>query len=409
MVERDQAAGPGRPAAEGFRHAERAVAAIGTTLDARTTAAELAAFLTEELCESATVELVSPDEQLTEPGDFLRRAATAGRHDLLERLEKIQRPEDVRVRALDAGHPIAACFTPPSGAGLAALAVPLPARGRTYGVVLALRTGRPFDDDETATVQHTARLAAAHLRHAHEYQEVNARVWDLQQVLLADPGRPHPNVELATRYLPVGRSALVGGDWCETVRLHFGRTLLVIGDVMGHGLDAAVDMNAYRTLLRYVAATDLPPHRILRRVDATMCEERGRRPATCLLALLDPARETVAFASAGHLPPVVFHRDGTAELVPAPVGPPLGTGFGAYEVAAVPVAADDTLVLFTDGLVERRGEDIDTSLARLATLRVRPGQPVSRLLDEILGRLGAHQADDDVAALAARIRHRGSP
>ncbi|MEG3627683.1 PP2C family protein-serine/threonine phosphatase [Streptomyces poriticola] len=394
-----------RAAAHRAGHAERAVAAIGTSLDARRTAAELAGFLTESLCEAAGVDLLAPHPKGGAPQDRLRRAAEAGRRDLLETLEKVPR-EDVSVRALDAGHPLTDSLSPGEGARLTALSVPLLAWDRAYGVLLALRTERPFDDGETAAIHFTARLAAAHLRHAEEYTEVSRRVWNLQQVLLADPGRPHPNVDLATRYLPAGSGTVVGGDWCETVRLHFGRTLLVIGDVMGHGLDAAVDMNAYRSMLRYVAGTDLPPHRILRRMDTSMSEESGRRPATCLLALLDPARGVATFASAGHLPPAVFHHDGSAELVRLPVGPPLGTGLGSYETATQPLAPEDTLVLFTDGLVERRDEDIDASLARLAGLRLQPGQEVSGLLDDILAHLDAEQADDDVAAIAARLRHR---
>ncbi|MDF3301518.1 PP2C family protein-serine/threonine phosphatase [Streptomyces tropicalis] len=404
VVEGDQVSWPGSAAAGPLGRAARAAAAIGTTLDAHRTADELARFLVDEGCDAASVDLADPHEHPRDPGRRLRPAATAGRDDLLGGLEKILR-EDVRLRALDAGRAVTVS-APGDDAGPTALAVPLHARGQALGVLVAVRAGRPFDDGEAAAVHHAAALAAAHLRHAREHREVSDHVWALQQVLLADPGRPHPNVDLATRYLPAGRGALVGGDWCETVRLHFGRTLLVIGDVMGHGLDAAVDMNAYRSMLRFVASTDLPPHRILRQVDATMSEESGRRPATCLLALLDPARGTAAFAGAGHLPPAVFHRGGTGRLIELPVGPPLGTGLGAYEVTRMPLAPDDTLVLFTDGLVERRGEDIDVSLARLADLRLGPGQDVSALLDDILARLGAEHADDDVAVLAARLRNR---
>jgi serine phosphatase RsbU (regulator of sigma subunit) len=235
---------------------------------------------------------------------------------------------------------------------------------------------------------------------------VRSAVLDLQRALLAEPGRPHPNLDLATRYLPAGGSTLVGGDWFETVRLHFGRTLLVVGDVMGHGLDAAVDMNAYRSMLRYVASTDLPPHRVLRRLDAAVAEDGIRRPATCLLVQVDPARGMASLASAGHLPPVVFAEDGTGELLHLPVGPPLGTGVGGYEQATRALAPDDTLVMFTDGLVERREEDIDASLARLAGLWVPRGANVDELLDEVLVKLDARHAEDDVAVLAARIRQR---
>jgi serine phosphatase RsbU (regulator of sigma subunit) len=228
---------------------------------------------------------------------------------------------------------------------------------------------------------------------------------NLQRTLLTDPGQPHPNLELATRYLPAGNGALVGGDWFETVRLHYGRTLLVVGDVMGHGLDAAVDMNAYRSTLRYVASTDLPPHRLLRQMDAVITDEGSRRPATCLLARIDPAQGVVALASAGHLPPVVFSEDGVGELVSVPVGPPLGTGLGGYDLSTRRLAAGETLLMFTDGLVERRGEDIEHSLARLTGLHPSPGATIHVLLDEVLDRLDARHAEDDVAALAVRASH----
>ncbi|MGW1863646.1 PP2C family protein-serine/threonine phosphatase [Streptomyces collinus] len=199
---------------------------------------------------------------------------------------------------------------------------------------------------------------------------------------------------------------LVGGDWCETVRLHFGRTLLVVGDVMGHGLEAAVDMSAYRSALRYIASADLPPHRVLRQLDDIAATEGGRRPATCLLARADPGRGRLTLSSAGHLPPLLIEQDGRAALLGVPVGPPLGTGFGGYESATHELAPGQTLVLFTDGLVERRGEDIDSSLARLAALRFTPGDGVDHILDTILARLDVRHAEDDVAVLAARPQPR---
>jgi serine phosphatase RsbU (regulator of sigma subunit) len=286
------------------------------------------------------------------------------------------------------------------------MTVPLVARDRRYGVLLAVRQGPPFTERDTAVADYAARLAAVHLGHAQRYKALRGTVFRLQRALLTEPGRPHPNLDLATRYLPAGGGVLVGGDWFETVRLHYGRTLLVMGDVMGHGLDAAVDMNAYRSMLRYVASTDLPPHRVLRRLDAAVAEEGTRRPATCVLAQVDPARGVASLASAGHLPPAVFGGDGTGELLGVPVGPPLGTGLGGYELATRALVPEDTLLLFTDGLVERRKEDIDVSLARLAGLRLRPGASVEELLAEVLARLDAVHAEDDVAVLAARIRRR---
>ncbi|MET7455726.1 PP2C family protein-serine/threonine phosphatase [Streptomyces sp. NPDC005574] len=401
----DRGPGPTGPA-DPFALAGRAVGAIGSTLDDRRTAVECARFLVGELCEAAAVDLFPQDEvRRAEHGGPLRPAAAEGRHDLLASLHGVPRA-DVLVRALDAGRPITASLAARAGGVVAALSVPLLARGRVYGAVLAVRTDRAFADDEAAAVHYVARLTAAHLHHALDHHRLHGAAQHLQQALLAEPGRPHPNVDMATRYLPAGSGALVGGDWFEAVRLHYGRTLLVIGDVMGHGLDAAVDMNAYRSMLRYVASTDLPPHRILSRMDTVMSEEHNRRPATCLLALLDPSRGTVALAGAGHLPPALFHPDGTGALVDLPVGPPLGTGLAEYDMTTLTVRPDDTLVMFTDGLVERRGEDIDTSLDRLARLQLSSGQGVTGVLDEILLRLDAGAADDDVAVVTARLRGR---
>ncbi|MFJ3232040.1 PP2C family protein-serine/threonine phosphatase [Streptomyces sp. NPDC086787] len=290
-----------------------------------------------------------------------------------------------------------------------AIGVPLSSREIHYGVLVCARDGPPFVRFEAELLAVLAERAASHVRHAREYERVNRTAGDLQRALIAEPGRPHPNLEVGVRYLPVGGRALVGGDWCETVRLHFGRTLLVVGDVMGHGLEAAVDMNAYRSSLRYIASADLPPHRVLRQMDHIASGEADRRPATCLIARVDPARSQLTLASAGHLPPALVTRDGDTSLVSAPVGPPLGTGFGGYQCATHTLGADETLVLFTDGLVEHRGEDIDRSLGRLAGLGFAPGATVSEILETIVTRLDARNAEDDVAVLAARSRLRHGP
>ncbi|WP_371619053.1 PP2C family protein-serine/threonine phosphatase [Streptomyces sp. NBC_00454] len=175
---------------------------------------------------------------------------------------------------------------------------------------------------------------------------------------------------------------------------------------MGHGLDAAVDMNAYRAALREFASTDLAPHRVLRQMDALSASDEARRPATCLLVRVDPARGTAVYASAGHLPPAVFIGDGAGELLDVPVGPPLGTGVGGYEALARPISSEQTLLLYTDGLVERRGEDIDTSLARLTALHMSGDARLVDVVDAVCDGLDAQHAEDDVAVVAARLRPR---
>ncbi|MET9673173.1 SpoIIE family protein phosphatase [Streptomyces sp. NPDC006482] len=430
MAERDEAL------LARVRAMEQAIGEIGTTLDETNTCRELAGFLVRRLGGSATVDL------FTEPGTPARRAATArtatephrpgpgseaptrdapgGPDSVAPAARAPETPGSSEAPGSEApgseapgseapGSEAPSPEAPGSDTPVRTLTAEL-AVGRDekpLGTVTVTRTGgASFTDHEAAILHHAARLAARHIRHARRLAVTEDTALHLQRALVAEPGRPHPNLEIAGGYLPAGHHTLVGGDWFETVRLHFGRTLLVVGDVMGHGLDAAVDMNAYRTVLREVAATDLPPHRVLRHLDSVVAGDDARRPATCLLVRVDPARGTATFASAGHLPPAVFGADGSAELVDLPVGPPLGTGVGGYEPVTRPLTPAETLLLFTDGLVERRGEDIDVSLARLAALRLPPDPGPEQVVDEVLHRLGAHQAEDDVAVLAARVRAR---
>ncbi|TXS52173.1 PP2C family protein-serine/threonine phosphatase [Streptomyces sp. t39] len=393
-----------------LRAAERALDAIGTTLDERQLCEELAGFLCPGLCDAAAVDVLPGDdatgtgaaaEAATATGtrapglpgaaQALARATAQGRTELLD----AEGARPAHGRLLDGRAPTV-------------LRVPMIAHGRVHGVLVAARAGKAFTGDETETLRYAAHLTALLIGHARSHAAARGTALNLQRALLAEPGRPHPNLEIATRYLPSGRSNLVGGDWFETVRLHYGRTLLVVGDVMGHGLDAAVDMNAYRSALRYVASADLPPHRVLRHLDATVSAMADRRPATCLLVRVDPARGTATFAGAGHLPPVLFTADGEAELVPVPVGPPLGTGAGGYEPLTRALTGTETLLLFTDGLVERRNEDIDVSLARVTGRWAVPGIGAEELVDAVLARCDAEHAEDDVAVLAARVRRRAA-
>ncbi|MER8001316.1 GAF domain-containing SpoIIE family protein phosphatase [Streptomyces sp. NPDC095613] len=395
-----------------LRLMERAPELIGTTLDRVTTAQELAQFLCPGLCDAVAVDLLPDDAPAHRPppAALLERVAQAGKPDLVDACGPAgdragQQADTAWARAPAEGR-AATVPTAADGAPPTALRVPLLAHGRVHGALLAVRESERFTDDETAAMAFVARLAAVHLGHAGRHSAVRDTAQNLQRALLAEPGRPHPNLELATRYLPAGGGALVGGDWCESVRLHYGRTLLVVGDVMGHGLDAAVDMSAYRSALRYIASTDLPPHRVLRQVDAAVAESDTRRPATCLLVRMDPVRGKASVAAAGHLPPVVFSGDGTTRVLPVSVGPPLGTGLGGYELTTHTITPAETLLMFTDGLVERRDEDIDVSLRRLAAHRLPPGAPVEDVLDRILGLVDHHRAEDDVALLVARIRPR---
>ncbi|MEV4557820.1 SpoIIE family protein phosphatase [Kitasatospora sp. NPDC049285] len=417
-----------------FAVLDAAAEQIGTTLDPDATCAELAAFAVADVADLAVVDVLPLDapEHSTAARPRLRRAAV----DCAEPLRALLpadltggrvrfRAGSVAYRALTSEQPVTAA--PSSAEELSAaapdealhavlrtvradslVALPLRARGRLIGVLTLARahgSALGFTDADTELLAELAGRAALALDHARRYARSQNIALELQRALLAEPGSPHPNLELSSRYLPSGTTSVVGGDWYETVRLPFGRTLLAMGDVMGHGVEAAVDMSNYRSILRYVAAMDLPPHRILRQLDTLIADEADARPATCVLALADPARARWTLASAGHLPPALLTAE-ASELLDVPTGPPLGTGVGGYEQTVVELRADHVLLLYTDGLVERRGEDIDVSLARLAALRLPVTSPLDALLDATLTALTPHAAEDDIALLAARVRHR---
>ncbi|MFC5218264.1 PP2C family protein-serine/threonine phosphatase [Streptomyces coerulescens] len=373
-----------------------ALAGIGTTLDEGVTCAELTREAVRQVGGAAAVLRVDGE-------GAARYEAVRGDPALLPGV-----PWALAAARETSGPEKARSLIPYSSAGRArpALCVSLTTGEHPYGGLVCAREREAFTEEEAVFLSLLAERAASHIRHAREHERVSGMVGNLQRALLAEPGRPHPNLDVAIRYLPVGQSALVGGDWCETVRLHFGRTLLVVGDVMGHGLEAAVDMTAYRSSLRYIASADLPPHRVLRRLDDSASAEPDRRPATCLIARVDPNRGQVTLASAGHLPPAVIDGQGRISLLPVPVGPPLGTGLGGYEPATYQLDPTQTLVLFTDGLVEHRDEDIDHSLDRLAGVAVAATAGVEDVIDTVLARLDARHAEDDVAVLAAQLHDR---
>ncbi|MEU8925670.1 SpoIIE family protein phosphatase [Kitasatospora sp. NPDC048545] len=405
---------------------------IGTTLDIATTCTELADFAVPGIADLAVVDVLPPEAEPARAGRGaprrLHRAAvravpslTAALADLARPGESIRHREDsAAARSFTGG---IAVLTEPGAedacpAGTASLLVlPLAARGDLVGLLTLGRTAAtpPFTSDEAALFGDLAARAATGIDNARRYTRSQGIALELQRALLSEPGNPHQNLALASRYLPSGSSSVVGGDWYETVRLPFGRTLLAMGDVMGHGVEAAVDMSHYRSALRDIAGMDLPPHRILRQLDTVISADDSARPATCLLALADPGRGRWTLSSAGHLPPALITPDQPTELLRLPTGPPLGTGLGGYEQTGHPLVPGQTLLLYTDGLVERRGEDIDTSLDRLAALRLPAAGDLDDLLDAVLHSLvpppsptaaTSPAAEDDIALLAARAKPR---
>lgn len=245
-------------------------------------------------------------------------------------------------------------------------------------------------------------LAAARLREAERRQREAAVT--LQRSLLPQKLDQPADLRVAATYQPGGAEAAVGGDWYDVIAIDGGRTALVIGDVMGRGLRAAAVMGQLRTAVRAYARLDLPPHEVMRLLDGLAMEIDANQIATCTYAVWDPQRRTLSYASAGHLPMLLRCPDGTILRSEEQNGPPLGTGDGLHVSHTLRLLPGTTGVLYTDGLVERRDEDIDQGLDLLArTLTGAIGAPeviCARLL-RAMGVTSEH--DDDVAVLAFHL------
>ncbi|MEV2211586.1 SpoIIE family protein phosphatase [Streptomyces sp. NPDC050997] len=409
---------------------DTAATRIGTTLDIEATCTELADFLAPSLADLAAVGIVEEWFNGTPPPApgmlRLRKMALSAPQEMKGKLRGLGGPGEyldlprgsVTRRCMDSGRPWLGNLASDElfqkvtvdpervrvfrAAGVhSLLLVPLPT---TVGIVILGRAGAsaPFSEDDVLTAQGLAGRAAVAIDSARAYTYEHTMALELQRALLSEPGSPHAGVELATRYLPSGRSALVGGDWYDSIALPGGRTLLVMGDVMGHGFQAAVAMSQYRSLLRTVAASGMPVDEILGEADRRVAHIGLDRVATCLLVLMDPQAGTCTAASAGHLPPVVVGPGGTPEVLWLPAGPPIGTELGDYESITVRMEPGAALLLYTDGLVEERGTDIDVSVRAFTKLRLSPDGPLEDMLNTLLARLTNGVREDDVALLAAR-------
>jgi serine phosphatase RsbU (regulator of sigma subunit) len=214
-------------------------------------------------------------------------------------------------------------------------------------------------------------------------------------------------IDLAVRYRPVGEGHLVGGDWYDTLLLPSGDVLLVVGDVAGHGIDAVTGMVAARNSLRGLAITGAGPAELLRMLNGVMCHLTSGVVGTVVCGLYSPGTRVLRWARAGHLPPVLMHdgNPGTARTLPLPAGVLLGMDPDAgYEEATQPMEPGDTLLLFTDGLIERRGESIEDVLTEfIAALGPRTGEPTaSARADRVLA-TAVSDTGDDACLVVVRI------
>jgi serine phosphatase RsbU (regulator of sigma subunit) len=246
-----------------------------------------------------------------------------------------------------------------------------------------------------------ANLGQALLREAEQRSAVDL----LQRSLMPKRLPAFPGVQLAARSIPGTSGLHVGGDWHDVIALPSGELGLVVGDVMGHDLAAATVMGQLRNTLRAYALEDASPAGVLSRVNRAADLLDLADMATCLYAVFDPCSRKVRWCSAGHLPPLVTPAERPGRLFRVDPGPPLGTTCTAeYEDHEFELQPGETLVLYTDGLVERRGATIDAGLSRLETVRAEPAD-ADAVCDRLLATLHSHggRRDDDVTLLVLHL------
>ncbi|MER6278680.1 SpoIIE family protein phosphatase [Streptomyces sp900105245] len=291
--------------------------------------------------------------------------------------------------------------------GRSLLIVPLKARNVVLGfMVLMRRPDRPaFDDMDRTTGAELAARAGLVLDNARMYTYQENVADTLQDSMLPQVNPRMAGCDIATRYLPGTRLGRIGGDWFDTIKLPGSRTALVVGDVMGHGLNSAAMMGQLRTAVQTMATMETPPAQLLRNLDDLARRLGENYLATCLYAVYDPIRGELTLANAGHIPPVLVRaEDGSSELLDLPTGAPIGVGGVPFEAVRIRVAAGDRLVLCTDGLVEVRGSDIGEGLAALCESAAHPAASMDDACDTIIRALNTRGGrKDDVALLMARL------
>ena len=284
------------------------------------------------------------------------------------------------------------------------LAVPLLVRGEVSGVLtwVSTRSDRLYDEDDVRFAEHLARRSASALDNADLYGQTRAVAEQLQRAVLPENLAGTAEWEVHGHYQASGRTD-VGGDFYDAFALEDGRYVVFVGDVMGRGVSAAAAMAQMRASIRAFASVDPSPEVVLGKLDRMAVQYGSDQFVTLAYALADAGAGVLHVANAGHLPPSVVHRCGVVEQLPIADGPPVGLAVRPRGHVTVPFAVGDTLVVVTDGLVERRGEDIDTGLARLGSaLRSLNGAPLAVGLRGILDAVQDDGSDDDVAALLLR-------
>ncbi|MEU6063758.1 SpoIIE family protein phosphatase [Streptomyces sp. NPDC047082] len=430
-------------ARERLQLVNEASARIGTTLDVTRTAQELANVCVPALADFVRVDLLDPQEHGGEPPARitapvpLRRAAH--RSVLRGTPEAVIKPGHVefypasspQADSLTAGRTIVASVPSDIEQWLAAdtargerarefgihsvMSVPIRARGLTLGVAVLARHRRPdpFTGDDVLLAEDITARAAVCVDNARRYSRERDTALALQRSLLPRSLPRTAAVQAASRYLPAA-SAGVGGDWFDVIPLSGMRVAMVVGDVLGHGVQASATMGRLRTAVRTLADIDLAPDELLTHLDdlvVRLSEESGGDSspgevgATCLYAVYDPVSRRCTLARAGHPQPMLIPPGGPPRQLDMPAGPPLGLGGLPFESTEVELREGSVLTLYTDGLIEALDRDVDTGQRLLHQALASYTDSLDETCDRVLkALLPPGGAQDDVALLLARTQ-----
>ncbi|WP_435602078.1 SpoIIE family protein phosphatase [Streptomyces sp. bgisy130] len=399
-------------------------ARIGTTLDMTATAREVSEVAVPEFATTVTVDLMQSALNGDEPepaGGVLptlvrvaSRSVQEGADSAPSSPHRVEYPPgSLQYRSLSSGGMVREENT---------IVVPLRAGGTPMGLVTFRRSApmTPFDKGEIELADELVTRTAVCLDNARRFTREHTAALTLQRDLLPQHLASPSAVDLAYRYLPSDDRAGVGGDWFDVIGLSGTRVGLVVGDVVGHGLQAAATMGRLRTTVRALARLDLAPDELLARLDdlveqtaeeqaATVGTDLGTDDVatgvTCLYAVYDPVSRRCTMARAGHLPPAVVDPEGGVSFPDLPAGPPLGLGGLPFESLELELPVGSLLALFTNGLVEARDRDVDEGLRILGGVLGEHRRPLDELCDHALAELLPDgPAADDSALLLVRTR-----
>ncbi|MEZ3180437.1 SpoIIE family protein phosphatase [Streptomyces pimonensis] len=430
---------------------DRAGERIGRTLDVVRTAQELADVAVPELADFVVVDLletvlrgaeVPPDPLTGSDRVPLRRAGQRSLHKDLPRTAT----ETGALLSYPVGSPPVGCLTtgrswrqeqldplapewatPPDGRestflelGLrSAMVVPVRARGVTLGITAFFRRRQsPFDEDDLHLAEDLVSRAAVCVDNARRYTRERDAALVLQRSLLPRRLPEQDAVEVSACYRPADELTGLGGDWYDLIPLSGARVALVVGEVPGHGIDAAAAMGRLRTAVRTLAAIDLPPEEVLAHLDDLASRlardegdgESGDSPgrsvgSSCLYVVYDPVDGRCTMAAAGHPVPAVVAPDGAVAFVGLPQGSALGVGGPPFDAVALTLAEGSTLVLHTDGLLaggKPAPDEADRERLRQALQGTTAAlEPSCRAVVDMLV---PDRPYDDVALLMARTR-----